>query len=162
MRVFPSLYLSVAAIIQKNASTAGGVSPGSPQAIESTALTGGNVFEDTSDGEQMVWFTVGGLTLAGAAVGHVLARRCAAPCPGASPSAQMVRSDEEVARLAGTVRVRRVAGVVQLDRWTREARTGSSIPGAQSNKSLTSFHRPLTTRDTHWNMLSSMHVREAR
>ena len=70
---------------------------------------GGNVFEDTSGGEQMMWFTVAGLTLAGAVVGHVLAQRCAAPRRSPSPSTQIVLSDEEVTRLAGTIRVRRVA-----------------------------------------------------
>src|SRR4051812_10539172 len=68
---------------------------------------GGNVFEDTSGGEQMMWFTVGGLTLVGAVVGHVLAQRCAAPRRSPNVSAQIVLSDEEVTRLAGTIRVRR-------------------------------------------------------
>ena len=66
------------------------------------APLGGNVFEDTSDAEQKMWLTVGGLTAAGAIVGHLLAQRCVAPrAPYARP---VVLTNAEVQRLARTFR----------------------------------------------------------
>ena len=71
------------------------------------APLGGNVFEDTSDAEQKMWLTVGGLTAAGAIVGHLLAQRCVARrAPYARP---VVLTNAEVQRLARTFRRRRVA-----------------------------------------------------
>jgi len=71
------------------------------------APLGGNVFEDTSDAEQKMWLTVGGLTAAGAIVGHLLAQRCVAPrAPYARP---VVLTNAEVQRLARTFRRPRVA-----------------------------------------------------
>src|SRR5215218_7934067 len=82
------------------------------------APLGGNVFEDTSGGEQKMWLTVGGLTAAGAIAGHLLAQRCAAPrSPHARP---VVLTKAEVQRLARTFGVQGVAGAVRDDRARHE------------------------------------------
>jgi hypothetical protein len=74
------------------------------------APLGGNVFEDTSDGEQKMWLAVGGLTVAGAVVGNVLAQhRCGARRPRPSHPAPVVLTHQEVRELARTINAQRPA-----------------------------------------------------
>ena len=63
-----------------------------------------NVFEDTVNGEGKAWMTVIGLTVAGAVIGNVFARReCAASSSSPSRSPTVVLTDGEVQRLSRTV-----------------------------------------------------------
>src|SRR6187200_1081178 len=66
-----------------------------------------NVFEDTYNGEGKAWTTVIGLTVAGAVLGNVFARReCAAassPSPIRSPA--VVLTEADLQRLSRTVRL---------------------------------------------------------
>jgi hypothetical protein len=66
-----------------------------------------NVFEDTYNGEGKAWTTVIGLTVAGAVIGNVFARReCAAassPKPHRSPA--VVLTEADLQRLSRTVRL---------------------------------------------------------
>ena len=63
-----------------------------------------NVFEDTVNGEGKAWMTVIGLTVAGAVLANVFARReCAASSSSPSRSPTIVLTDGEVRRLSRTV-----------------------------------------------------------
>src|SRR5215213_9533066 len=77
------------------------------------APLGGNVFEDTSGGEQTMGWRVGVLTGACAVAGHLLAPRS----PHARP---VVLTKAEVQRLARTFGVQGVAGAVRDDRARHE------------------------------------------
>jgi len=69
------------------------------------APIGGNVFEDTGDTGQKMWFTVGLLTVTGAVVGHVLARRrCGAQHRPSLPAPNPL-SEAEAEWLARRVRL---------------------------------------------------------
>jgi hypothetical protein len=64
------------------------------------APIGGNVFEDTADGGQKMWFTVGLFAVTGAAVGHVVARRRCGAQHHPSQSAPLPLSEIETEWLA--------------------------------------------------------------
>jgi hypothetical protein len=64
------------------------------------APIGGNVFEDTADGGQKMWFTVGLFAVTGAVVGHVIARRRCGAHQHPSQSAPLPLSAAETEWLA--------------------------------------------------------------
>ena len=66
-----------------------------------------NVFEDTFNGEGKAWMTVIGLTVAGAVMGNVLARRecTAASSPSPLRSPAVVLTEADLQRLSRSVRL---------------------------------------------------------
>ena len=69
------------------------------------APIGGNVFEDTADAGQKMWFTVGLLTVTGAVVGHLLARQRCGGQHRPSYTTQDPLSQAETQWLARSVRL---------------------------------------------------------
>jgi hypothetical protein len=121
-----------------------GVAIGSPLG----SPLGGNVFEDTADGGQKMWFAVGGLTLAGAVVGHVLAQRCVAGPPSPSRPAGIVLSEGEIARLARTIRMS-ARGAAAGDAPRRMQACGLRFGGPhQNNRDRALNHLATRSRDT--------------
>ena len=97
------------------------------------APLGGNVFEDTADSGQKMWFTVGLFTVTGAVVGHVLARRRCGAQHRPNRPAPIPLSQAETERLARRVRLN-----VPADgnpQWTRPPASSGWLPPASLSSS---------------------------
>jgi hypothetical protein len=104
---------------------------------------GQNVFEDTGDA-MAPWVTLIGLTIVGAVIGNVLARRnCATTSPSVVPP-YVLLSETEVQRLAQTVRLETTDRESQWIRPSVSTAAMSSASGVTSVEveGLESFRSP--------------------
>ena len=104
-----------------------------------------NVFEDTYNGEGKAWTTVIGLTVAGAVIGNVFARReCAAassPSPIRSPA--VVLTEADLQRLSRTVGCCRQGNRWQAGTRQRTSRSASvMLTSTASSRRITSTEHP--------------------